>query len=254
MPNIKTLAVCGDSWMSAVKPPHDGHSVHYTQLIAEHFGWEYRTLARGGVSNKAIRLQAETFMHIGLEDTLLLFNDTGCDRGEFLTLASNYNYNRHINNILYAEGPDLSSIDPFISTIRAPALVSQTFNNMVNERLEVDPTVELPFLTPMHMVTLARYISHMHDPLWAQQQDTWLIEGLLDKLDVKGFNYYYISGFFDNNSYGVRSNTILRGDELHHTTYSGISTECTERYHMHSKDQYTLAAQWITRLKSDGYE
>jgi hypothetical protein len=254
MPNIKTLAVCGDSWMAAVKPPHIGHSVHFTQLIAEHFGWEYRTLARGGVSNKVIRLQAETFMHIGLEDTLLLFNDTGSDRGEFLTLASNYNTNRHINNILYAEGPDLSSEDPFISTVRAPALASQTFNNMINERFEVDPTVTIPYITPMHMVTLARYISHMHDPRWEQQQDTWLMEGLADKLDVMGMEYYYISGFFDNSSYGVRPNTILKGDTLHPMLYSGMDTNCLERYHMHSKEQYRLAKHWIKRLTADGYE
>ena len=254
MAQIKTLAVCGDSWMAAVKPPHEGHSVHFTQLIAEHFGWEYRTLARGGVSNKVIRLQAETFIHLGLEDTLLIFNDTGSDRGEFLTLASNYNANRHINNILYAEGPDLSSEDTFINTVRAPALVSQTFNNMINERFEIDPTIDIPYITPMHMVTVSRYISHMHDPRWAQQQDIWLIDGLLDKLDALGHDYYHISGFFDNNSYGVRPNTVLRDTKLHPDRYSGMSTSCLERYHMHSKDQHTLAKHWIKRLTADGYE
>lgn len=267
---IKRLGVCGDSWMSAVKPPREGHSRHFTQQIAEYFGSEYVTYARGACSNPVIRLQIDACIKAGCD--YIIIKDTTPDRGEF-PIGGGYRWRDGILNILY-HGDDVSCDNRDFSSIgvqRSASLLSNTYNNIVQEdgkpfindftgQLMASDYHGFDRLSNGQVNTLHKYILYYHESSWRLQQDAWLLRDGLRELDKLGIAYSYIAtytfatGVFEQGDRIVLAESPLNpANEMYECKADDPRGLPKSRYHTHVEEQDAVAKAWIDVLRGKGY-
>lgn len=266
---IKRLGVCGDSWMSAVKPPRDGHTRHFTQQVAEYFGSEYVTYARGACSNPVIRLQIDACIAAGCD--YVIIKDTTPDRGEF-PIGGGYRFRDGILNVLY-HGDDVSCDNADFSSIgvqRNASLLSNTYNNIVKDdgsifkapdgQLMASDYHGFDRLSNGQVNYLHKYILYYHESNWRLQQDTWLLRDGLRALDDANIPYSFISTYTYSTGLFEQSERIVLPNSPLNPAHSDY--ECPEgdprglpkaRYHTHVEEQDKLAKAWIDVLRGKGY-
>lgn len=266
---IKRLGVCGDSWMSAVQPPREGHGRHFTEQIAEYFASEYVTYARGACSNAAIRLQIDAC--IRAECSYVIIGDTTPDRGEF-PIGGGYRYSDGILNILY-HGDDVSCNNSDFKSMgvqRSASLLSNTFNNIVQDTGEIfkdrDGQVMgseyhgFDRLNQGQINFLHKYILYYHDHTWRLQQDAWILRDGITQLTRAGIPYSFIAcNTFRTGILEQSENIVLAESPLNPANQM---YECKPddprglpkaRYHTHPEEQDLLAKAWIDVLRAKGY-
>ena len=74
----KVVAICGGSYFSA-DPELPGQS--FAEVMCSRNNWQLWSLARGGCSNFAIRLQVDKAIELGAD--IVVLGPVGPDRGEF---------------------------------------------------------------------------------------------------------------------------------------------------------------------------
>ncbi len=135
----KVLAVCGDSFMSAVSADEYGADSHFTQLLAKKLDWDYVTFARGGCGNSVIRLQIDEAIKI--KPDLVIIGTTTADRLEFpifpILRRTEENFwdgvyikNHGLSNISWTPCDFSNNLELFNG--RTPTLEAQTISNMIN--------------------------------------------------------------------------------------------------------------------------
>lgn len=266
---IKRLGVCGDSWMSAVKAPREGHSRHFTQQIAEYFGSEYITYARGACSNSVIRLQIDACIKAGCD--YVIIKDTTPDRGEF-PIGPAYRYNDGILNVLY-HGDDVSCDNSDFRSIgiqRNASLLSNTYNNIVKEdgALFKDRDGQImgsdyhgfDRLNQGQINFLHKYILYYHDPQWAIMKDAWILRDGLNQLEKNNIAYSFISTYTFNTGIFELSSNIVTSESPLNPSSGEYATPDTDprglpkaRYHTHVEEQDKIAKAWIDVLRGKGY-
>jgi hypothetical protein len=197
----KIVAVCGDSWFSA-DSQLPGKSFGEVMCIAN--DWELLSLARGGCSNFAIRLQVDKAIELGVDAVVL--GTTSPDRSEFpiITdqnrsiwekLKNSFNWkdwftsqpevyvkSRGISNILHTNS--VSSTHKWISD---PTIISESLNNLmfVDNKLFVDNKK----LTAEQLDSLRYYMLNLYDSGIKRQIDSWIISDACRKLEQFGIPY-----------------------------------------------------------------
>ena len=134
---MPTLGVCGDSWLSAVHDHGDNHNVegmHFTQLLADKLGYEYKTFAKGAVSNSCIRIQIEQMIEEGVD--FIIASSTSTNRFEmFFDPTQYYDPGQNIFNFNYAQNcGDISADDPRFG---ANVVISDTLSNVISVEISL---------------------------------------------------------------------------------------------------------------------
>jgi hypothetical protein len=185
----KKLFVCGSSWSSAsIKTP----GKHHGELLAAELGYDFVSLARGGISNAAICLQIEYAIKQQADFVLVSFAPT--DRWDVPILADKkyadlevncnmgrYEIHKGLLNIHYNPSVDLSSTNDFLSPY--PTILSHTFNTIL------DPDGTGTLLTKSQKTSIKMFIADLLDVNWKWQIDAWCADSCLRRLDDSGIKY-----------------------------------------------------------------
>jgi hypothetical protein len=100
-----TLVICGDSFNVGIGLV-DMVKQRYGQLVADHFGWNLLTLARGSASNYAVHLQGVYASNLKPKPKCVILSFTSCDRVEWLSDNNSDHYTTiHLNNLNYHQYP-----------------------------------------------------------------------------------------------------------------------------------------------------
>jgi hypothetical protein len=187
---MATMGVCGASWMAATQNLNradcvDSSGRHFTEILARKLNYNYSTLARGGLSNSAIRLQVEEMIHRRV-DFVILGNDTE-NRIEIPT-NSGFDSTLGIYNINYRRTPDLSALDPgFVHD----NLESDTLNNFFDKKGNRNKSY-LENLTDEHFDAVKHYTTYLYDSKFRQLQDLWIIESAIAALRHAKIPYLFL--------------------------------------------------------------
>lgn len=191
----KVVAVCGDSWFSA---DLDLPGKSFGEVMCAKNNWQLLSLARGGCSNFAIRLQVDKAIELGAD--FVVIGTTTPDRGEFPIintqnssiwdkLKSSFNWKdwftsqpevyvkaRGISNVLHTNS--LSSMHPWIQD---PTIISESLNNLM--------FVDNKKLTAEQLDSLRCYMLNLYDSGIKRQTDSWIISDACRRLEQAGIPY-----------------------------------------------------------------
>jgi len=187
---MATIGVCGASWMAATQNLNrvdcvDSSGRHFTEILARKLNYNYYTLARGGLSNSAIRLQVDEMIRRQV-DFVILGNDTE-NRIEIPT-NSGFDLTLGIYNINYRRTPDLSALDPgFVHD----NIESDTLNNFFDEYGNRNKSY-LENLTDDHFDAVKHYTAYLFDLQFRQLQDLWIIESTVLAIRYANIPYLFL--------------------------------------------------------------
>ena len=191
----KVVAVCGDSWFSA-DTALPGKS--FGEVMCDKNEWKLLSLARGGCSNFAIRLQVDKAIELNAD--VVIIGTTTPDRGEFPIinsqnkliwekLKSSFNWkdwftsqpkvyikSRGISNVLHTNS--VSSTHPWIQD---PTIISESLNNLMFTTHEK--------LTAEQLDSLRSYMLNLYDSGIKRQIDSWVISDACRSLEQADIPY-----------------------------------------------------------------
>lgn len=185
---MKTLAVCGDSWFSS-DLTHPGKS--FGEVLANDYGYNLLSLARGGCSNFAINLQVKKA--IELNSNIVILGATTPDRIELPIIVSNlskwerikkafdyhswssaqpscYDIKRGLSNVKYFSKKDLSDQHSFLTS---PSIISESLNNLAFQVANYGEYRAL--ITREQVDALKLYMLNLYDVEIKRQYDIWAI-------------------------------------------------------------------------------
>lgn len=256
----KTLAVCGDSFMSAVSSEEYGAESHFTQILAKKIDWDYITFARGGCGNSVIRLQIDEAIKI--RPDLLIIGTTTPDRVEFPFFPIDrtnenfwegvYDKRNGLSNICWSM-QDLSYQSPVFKN-HSPVLEAQTISNMINHPdiyLNGFRYITRNIFTDDYLKNVINiwkeYYIHCFDMNWKKQQDTWIIANGLYNLKKHNIKFFIIPQFMYLEDLGdFEENIVIPNTELDPWRQHSRSTKA--RFHTDIEAQYRLADRWFDFL------
>lgn len=259
---MKTLGVCGDSYMSSISfNPNDldnGHGKHFTELLASKLDWEVVTYARGACSNQAIRLQIDEI--IKHKPDLVIIGLTSPDRFEYPIhdlstkhyfdkfkeeyKTNMYEPNDGIYNIDYVGFPDKSSEHEGFNKIK-PKMISETLNNFFWNNQSKES------LNKSEIRILEDWFARFYDFNWKVQQDSWIISNGLRKLMDHGIEFYCINTNLYPHEFEIFGSRIISHDSLMNpwVYYDNKNTNVKYRFHTSLEDQEKISQHWFEHLK-----
>jgi len=264
----KVLAVCGDSFMSAVSYNEYGADSHFTQLLAKKLDWDYVTFARGGCSNSVIRLQIDEA--IKLKPDLVIIGTTTPDRIEFPLFPISGGVGLDYWNGVYKKQNGLaninwSSLDLSITTgifkeeRELPGcmstLESQTINNITQHpdnyfhgfNIATKGIYSSDYMKKLRDVWEDYYLM-CYDMNWKKQQDTWVIVSGLQKLKKNNINFFIIPQFmYHEDLLEFQDNMIQLNSKL--DPWNQVSKTTRARFHTDLEAQVILAELWYEFLQ-----
>ena len=174
---MPTVGVCGASWMAATQNLHridcsDSAGKHFTEILAKKLDHKYITLARGAVSNSAIRLQINEMIRRQVD--FIIFGSETENRIE-VPIKSGFNPELGIYNINYGRTPDQSALE---SGFAHDNMESDTLNNFFDRQGNKNKNY-LENLTDDQFDAVKHYTAYLYDPKFRQLQDVWIIESTL---------------------------------------------------------------------------
>jgi hypothetical protein len=255
----KVLAVCGDSFMSAVSADEYGADSHFTQLLAKKLDWDYVTFARGGCGNSVIRLQIDEAIKI--KPDLVIIGTTTADRLEFpifpILRRTEENFwdgvyikNHGLSNISWTPCDFSNNLELFNG--RTPTLEAQTISNMINHPDYYVNGLMRCWYSSEYIKNLInileQYYVYFFDMNWKKQQDTWIITSGLYKLKKHGINFFIIPQFMYHEDFvGFEDNMVKINDKL--DPWNQISKTTRARFHTDLEAQERLADEWYNFLQ-----
>lgn len=181
----KKLMVCGDSF-SALTLDDTHKGTHFSEILAERWGYELVNLAFRGCSNGGVRLQIEEVIRQQPDFAIII--PTFFDRTELPITALKPDYNKfswfEFDQFIklfdrgsptytgYDETNGINNINHANST--NPTLICENFVSIINNWDH--PYRRNGLLSDEVVNSVKDYLSFMYDPNWKRQQDRWIIE------------------------------------------------------------------------------
>ena len=187
---MPVFGVCGSSWMAATQNLNrldcvDSAGKHFTEIVAKRLDYSYSTLARGALSNSAIRLQVDEMICRRVD--FVIFGSVPENRIEMPT-NSGFDPKLGVYNINYGRTPDLSALDPGFVHDNTE---SDTLNNFFDEYGNRNKSY-LEKLTDEHFDAVKYYTAYLFDPQFRQLQDLWIIESTVLALQYAKIPYLFL--------------------------------------------------------------
>lgn len=262
---MKTLGVCGDSYMSAISfDPNEldnGYGRHFTELLASKLKWDVVTYARGACSNQTIRLQIDEI--IKHKPDLVIIGLTSPDRFEYPIndLSTEHYFDKFkeefksnmyepingIYNIDYFGFPDKSSEHEGFNNIK-PKMISETLNNFFWNNQSKQ------WLNKSEIKILEDWFDRFYDFKWKVQQDSWIISNGLRKLMDNGIDFYCINTNLYPHEFDFFGDKMINyGSLLNPWSYYNTEINVKYRFHTTLEDQEKLSNHWFEHLKQNYY-
>lgn len=244
---MKTLGVCGDSWMAATV---DAPGKHHGEILAKKLNYKHYTLARGAVSNLCIRLQLEQMVQD--RPDFILVGTTSTSRIDFAIGEDSFTKEfSGIFDYVYTNHPDVSSEDPRF-TKGKKSLISETLNNMYSQGELVDDCLDKRHLTPELLQAVKYYITYLHNQYLATVRDSCILSDMITLLNDSKIPYL----LFDHITMGKSLSTIKKSKRIIQTgnklsPHSFIDHASTRRFHTDDESQETVAENLYDYLISN---
>lgn len=217
---MKTLYVCGDSFFSC---DDSVPGIHFSEQIASRSNLVLMSLDRQGISNSAIRLQVERA--ISDRANFIIFGATDCHRFEiplhvlWSHLPKKYfDISQGLNNIEYRYYPNPSrqNVDPSFACLWSDHYSKYSSGDFDPEFLQIWKT----------------FFSEIYDESWRDQQDRWIVESSIARLERSGIpfvvmpNDNWIPSWYDNeNLLSLSLRLLSQTYPAHHAFHSTASTQ-----------------------------
>lgn len=190
----KTLGVCGDSWFAATQDLprldcEDAAGRHFSEIMAKRLGYNLFTLAKGGCSNSAIRLQISEMVKRKVD--FIIVGTTAADRIEYPMTDresdsdSSFDIDNGVYNLHYSGAPCLSAVNgkPQQEVMYTDSLYnifgSKHTNGLARSKAQ--------------RKAIKQYFMHMFDYAYREQQDAWIIASGIQEIRSSGIPYLLLS-------------------------------------------------------------
>lgn len=178
------LIVCGDSHMS---PSDREPGTHFSELVANHLGYELIPYSRGGISNGGIAIQIDNA--IKNKPDLILVGTTYYDRIEFSVEDSpQESCGRKVftvKDIDYKHSSSLSSLSKWADV--PPTLISRNLHELLDDSTTNIFSVCKDPIEKKKAVS--NWFKYMYSPSWKRQTDEWIMYAILHKLHLSNIPY-----------------------------------------------------------------
>jgi|TARA_B110000908_G_C10146598_1_gene399349 hypothetical protein len=227
----------------------DSADKHFTEIIANHFNWEYITLARGACGNTAIRLQIDELVKQQVD--LIIFGITSFDRIEIRSKGE-FEYSDDVYSLDYYGLPDRSALNSQFYKI--PSLISQSINNIT--RTDYAEATQLPVVwTEQQCKVITDWFNLCYSPGIKQRQDEWIIHSTIEMLERSGIPYYCVGQVPHHLLTHIDSNRTVGPN---HSQWKDLDPwqwprNYVRRYHTTDETQSIGADNWIKYLQGQGY-
>jgi hypothetical protein len=266
---MKKLAICGDSWFTS-DLSYPGKS--FGEVLANNYGYNLLSLARGGCSNFAINLQVKKA--IELNSDVVIVGATTPDRIEIPIISSNlslwenlkksfdwqswfnsqpncYDIERGLSNIKYFAEYDLSGKHDFL---KEPTIISESLNNLAFWHREYE---KQKIITEEQIESLKLYMLNLYDVEIKRQYDIWAINDACRQLTEKNIPFLlFIDHLFPNHL--VYADAIaaehkwipkLNKIEIEDFTLFSYDPEQSARFHYSTESSKKIADYFQSRIE-----
>lgn len=260
---MPTLGVCGDSFMAATlnfdhrSDCKDSEGKHFTEILAKKLGYEYFTLARGGCSNTAIRLQISEMVKQKVD--LVIIGLTSPNRLEFPNPDRNYDHNIGVYNLDYRTKyyPDLSTKNLKFQH----NLVTETLTNIFKDDRPLfkklynsDCEASHPNINKEQLTALEYYIDYILDYNYKNILDGWAIHSGIKFMDDNDINYILIKAglSWEGNEFDDCHGTKFI-DPTSNLNPRNYPLEGPRRFHTTDESQEKLADLWYEYIVNNNF-
>lgn len=242
---MPTLGVCGCSFMAATRSHENRPDVlntegkHFTEIIAKHLRYEYRTWARGASSHFLIALQLEAA--IAAKCDIILIADTQPHRTEFaVDNTKNLEINKiSLHDFVYQGYPDLSADQIGESS---NLFVSETISNLLNLQAQ-----KYLSINNFRVESLDMWFNDLYHATLASKKDSYITHSMITQLRASGSKWLFFTNVQSDQGLQLLKNDkdprIIRTNELLPGYYTKESSP--RRYHTTDEDQEVLAFKII---------
>lgn len=193
---MKTIGVCGDSWMSP-SALLEKAGTHFSELLAIQNSFDLKRYSRPGSSNGAICLQIEQAIKDKCD--IILFGTTTHNRIEYTLEEYNENEDCEITFL------DLATPSPEAAIINNHAnfnyrlahhtivhvLEKELFFDIVKNYGKIEDREELE----LKYQGIKSWFNHMYNPSWKQKIDRYCLYASLHKLHLSNIPYVFVFDF-----------------------------------------------------------
>jgi len=241
------LGVVGDSYFAATQdlPDRDdckdSGGKHYTEIMADQLGYDYFTLARGGCSNTAIRLQLDEM--ISQQVDFVIYGTTTAGRIEY-PINNDFDISKGVYNFKYDHCPDLSVLH---GQFNHNNIRSETLSNIVDDK-------SCDFVkNSAQQQAVENYLLHLYSEHIRSYQDAWIISSGVQALENANIPYLLIMihNYDDYTDYFAKSNprfVTSKNNELSDLLPQNYP-DALRRYHTSDQSQAKIAEKTLEHIK-----
>ena len=184
------IIACGDSFLTPDRRYPGGH---FTELLAEKYGYEVINLARGGISNIGIGFQME--LAISLNPNIIILAPTGSDRMQ--VPVGKFNPSLGLKNIRYTDFYSATCGSVYVGT-EDSAIVDDVVYTIANDcDWTVDDRGQKYKLSPEKKEAVKYYITHLRDEELQKVTDRWIIDYWTMQARTVGIRIIFLSEIMD---------------------------------------------------------
>lgn len=259
--NMKTLGICGDSFMAATingdgsrEDIRDSEGKHFTEILAEKIGYDYFTLARGAASNTAIRLQIDEMIKQKVD--LVIIGTTTPNRLEIPYIGKTFDTDLGVYNLDYRTEyyPDKSTLNPKFRHNMLTDTLTNIFYDPSPFHKKIfndDCRGHVPQISQNQLDALGNYIDYLYDTDYKQMQDAWAIHSGIKALEENNIPFIVIWNIIT--PIGVDTSNDHRFIHFNHKLNPTTWELGHRRWHTTDEAQAIGAESWYTYLLDNGY-
>lgn len=203
------VVVCGDSFCSAM--PNERN--HFSQILADQFGFEVINLARGGMSNLGICFQLKQAIALGPD--VVIFNMADPSRVD-IVMHDNYYTSLGLKNFVYHSPEDSSYGSEYVGDHNSAIFSTPC------QAIESLSTFEVP---TEKILAVKYYHSHLFNWRLKNDTDRWMLDYWRNQLKISGIKSIFLGSPTDPNPIPagrkiydfVRKNPEYIAKKLYHT-------------------------------------
>jgi hypothetical protein len=213
------IVVCGDSFCTSWI--WDKH--HFSQILADTYGYDVTNLAHNGFSNVGICFQIQHAIKMGPD--VVIYNTTDAGRFE-MVMNGNFNSRNGLRNMVYCSDSTSSYSNPDTGDTKSP-IFSSNYSGIKHVK-----NVEI---TQSQIDAVEQYMKHFFDYGLKTETESWMI----------GYWHQQII------TAGIIPIRLSRQDNIANPMYSyaEANPECTAGYHTDIDTQAIMAQSIDQELK-----
>ena len=184
---MKTLVVCGDSWMSPVK----GHNhekyegTHFSEIIAKKLNYKLITYSMSGMSMGGICIQLKTALELNPKPDLIIFNTTTSTRFEWPINDVDEIRDISVQDIYYCKKESLSHYNEELN--RHPKIICHSIDYIVDKQVYMWENKDK--YGKERLEALTQYLTWLYHPDLKRFMDSCMMYGMIRRVHDSNIPY-----------------------------------------------------------------